>query len=288
MEDRVWDARAQQFITEAMLFQRAAQARYVLLGEKHDSDAHHARQLDLLKGLAARGIKPTLAMEQLDTDYQAALSQAQIAGHADAEKLADAGQLNRKGWRWPMYKDLISFAAEQQWPLAAANLSRMQARKIALGEVVPALAAVTHEQQAALENDVVQGHCGHRPEPSRLNGIVNAQRARDALMAQVLDAAGGTVGSPVVLIAGAGHVRSDRAVPRYLAEPNRALTIAMVEVSESKAQPTDYDRAGFDVLWFTRAIVRPDPCAALLPGLAAPAHTADASTPSNASLKVSP
>lgn len=272
LQGRIWDTRAQQFITEDALYQRAAAARYVLLGEKHDSQAHHARQLDVLKGLAALGGKPTLAMEQLDAEHQGALSQAQRAGHTDAEALADAGQLNRKGWRWPMYKDLIAFAAERQWPLRAANLSRGDARKIALGEVVPVLPAATAVQQAALEADVVQGHCGHRPEVVRLNGIVAAQRARDARMAQVLN----DVGGPVVLIAGAGHVRFDRAVPRYLAAPAQSLSIAMVETVDGKIQPVDYDRSGFDVLWFTDGQPRPDPCASALSGLAAPAAAASA------------
>ncbi len=268
LQGRVWDTRTQQFISEPMLYQRAVAARYVLLGEKHDSEAHHARQLDVLRGMAALGAQPALAMEQLDAEHQDALSRAQSAGQTDAEALADAGQLNRKGWRWPMYKDLMAFAAQRQWPLRAANLSRADARKIALGDVTPTLPAATPAQLAALENDVVQGHCGHRPEPARLAGIVAAQRARDARMAQVLDAVGG----PVVLIAGAGHVRSDRAVPRYLAEPEKALAIALVETVAGKAEPADYDRAGFDVLWFTEpGEVRPDPCANPLPGLAAPA-----------------
>lgn len=267
LQGRIWDTRTQQFITEAALYQRAAAARYVLLGEKHDSEAHHARQLDVLQGMAALGAKPTLAMEQLDSEYQAALSAAQQAGQTDAEALADAGQLNRKGWRWPMYKDLIAFAAERQWPLRAANLSRVEARKIAVGEVAPELPVPTAQQLAALEDDVVQGHCGHRPESARLNGIVAAQRARDQRMAQTLDAAGG----PVVLIAGAGHIRADRAVPRYLAAPEQALTIAMVEAQPGKPEAAGYDRAGFDVLWFTTGMDQTDPCAQPLPGLAAPA-----------------
>lgn len=269
LEGRIWDVHAQQFIAPDVMFQRAASARYVLLGEKHDSPAHRARQLDMLQALAQRGRSPALAMEQLDSEYQPALAAAQGAGVVDADALADAGQLNRKGWRWPMYRDLIGFAAAKHWPLFAANLSRAEARKIALGEVVPDIAAATRLQQTALEDDVVQGHCGHRPEPARLAGIVAAQRARDARMAQTLDSTPG----PVVLIAGAGHVRADRAVPRYLAQPTQALAIALVEALPERAVPSDYDSAGFDLLWFTATQPRPDACATLLPGLAAPAAT---------------
>jgi uncharacterized iron-regulated protein len=263
--DHVWDVRAGAYLSMDTFFQRAAAARYVLLGEQHDSEAHHARQLQMQQALSARGLRPALALEQFDTEHQAALRRAQQDGQRDAEALADAGQLNRKGWRWPMYRELIAHAAEHGWPLLAANLSRAEARRIVLGEV-PTPAATDAEQQRLMEDDVIQGHCGHRPSANILAGMVGAQRARDARMAAVLDAAGG----PVVLIAGAGHVRRDRAVPRHLAEPARAMAIGLTEVREGKAEPAAYDSAGFDVLWFTASKQRPDPCAAPLPGLAGP------------------
>lgn len=262
LEGRIWDVAVRQFISVQAAYQRAATSRYVLLGEMHDSEAHHARQLDVLQALAALGVQPALAMEQFDAPHQVALSTAQKSGTTDAQTLADAGQLNRAGWRWPMYRDLIGFAARNRWPLAAANLSRSQARDIALGKVQPDLPVAPAAQQALVEDDVVQGHCGQRPEPARLDAIVQAQRARDMQMAQVLDAVAG----PVVLIAGAGHVRTDRAVPRYLREPQRALVIAFVEVQDGKPTPADYDSAGFDLLWFTAATPRPDPCATPLTG----------------------
>ncbi len=266
LEDRIWDVRHQQFISEDTLVQRLAQARYVLLGETHDSVAHHARQLRVLQALTARGLTADLAMEQFDSEHQVELTRVQGTGQKDAEALADAGQLNRQGWRWPMYKELIAHAAQHSWPLLAANLSRGEARKIVLGEVQPFLRATDLAQQALLEYDVISGHCGHRPEPARLAGMVTAQRARDVRMAQVLD----SVPGPVVLIAGAGHVRADRAVPRYLSQPAQALTVGMVEVRADKPAAADYDSAGFDYLWFTPGQHRPDPCSAPLKGLAAP------------------
>lgn len=262
LDGRIWDVAARQFISAQAAYQRAASSRYVLLGEKHDSEAHHARQLDVLQALAALGVQPALAMEQFDARHQAALSAAQKGGATDADVLADAGQLNRAGWRWPMYQALIAYAAQHQWPLVAANLSRTQARDIALGKLQPQLPVAPAAQRALVEDDVVQGHCGQRPEPARLSAIVQAQRARDLQMAQALDAVAG----PVVLIAGAGHVRTDRAVPRYLLEPRRALAIAFVEVDGGKPTPADYDSAGFDLLWFTAATQRPNSCAMPLTG----------------------
>lgn len=265
LEDRLWDAQGGRFTSQQEFLQRAEQARHVLLGERHDSEAHHARQLQVLQMLGGRGRRPALALEQFDHEHQDALQAAQAAGQRDAEALADAGHLNRRGWRWPMYRDLIDYAAARGWPLLAANLSRAEARRIVLGETRPDLPPIDSVQQGLLEADVIQGHCGHRPAQAVLDGMVAAQRARDARMAATLEAAPAGV---VVLIAGAGHVRRDRAVPRYLANPARALTVGLVEVVDGIDDPRDYDAAGFDVLWFTPSQQRPDPCAAPLPGLA--------------------
>jgi len=283
LEDRLWDAQAKRFISQQAFLQRAEQARYVLLGERHDSEAHHARQLQVLQMLGERGGRPALALEQFDHEHQDALEAAQAAGQRDAEALADAGRLNRRGWRWPMYRDLIDYAAAHGWPLLAANLSRAEARRIVLGETRPELPPIDSVQQGLLEADVIQGHCGHRPSAAVLGGMVTAQRARDARMAATLEAAPAGV---VVLIAGAGHVRRDRAVPRHLADPARALTVGLIEVIDGSEDPSGYDAAGFDILWFTPAQRRPDPCAAPLPGLAGPGSSS--SVPRNSVSKDSP
>src|SRR5690606_28647036 len=221
LDGRIWDTRSQSFVTAEAAYDRAATSNHVLLGEKHDSVIHHQLQLEALQALDARGIRPTLALEQFDSEHQSALTAAQKAGITDAEKLADAGQLNRKGWHWPMYKDLIGFAAEKNWPLAAANLSRAEGRDIAMGKVMPQLPPADSAPMAAMEEEIMQGHCGHRPPQERLSAIVNAQRARDQRMAEVLAASK----APTVLIAGSGHVRRDRAVPRYLKDGDKALAI---------------------------------------------------------------
>jgi len=255
LEGLIWDSQSHAFVGADSAYRRAAASRYVLLGEQHDSALQHDLQLQALQELARRGRRPALAMEQFDHEWQAPLSAAQAAGVLDPERLADAGQLRRKEWRWPLYRDLIGFAASHGWPLLAANLSRADARAIALGQASPALAAIDAAQTAALEDDIVRGHCGQRPP--RLTAIVAAQRARDAQMAAVLDSATG----PVVLIAGAGHVRRTRAVPHYLKDNSAVLSIAYVEVDDDKLRPEAYDAEGFDLLWFSARTARPESCA---------------------------
>jgi uncharacterized iron-regulated protein len=124
-----------------------------------------------------------------------------------------------------------------------------------------ALPPASCELREALERDLIEGHCGQRLEAKRLAGMVEAQRARDALMAQRLAShAGGGV-----LIAGIGHARKDRGVPLYLAGDD-LLSIDFVEVEAGKDVPGDYlggfaTAASFDYLWFTPRNTRADPCA---------------------------
>jgi uncharacterized iron-regulated protein len=247
---RVWDVRAARYVPAQELFERAARARHVILGETHDNPEHHRLQLAVLRALA--GEPRLLAMEQFDTEYQAAIDAARARG-ADAEALADAGHFDRRGWNWSLYKPLVQFALEHGWPLAAANLSRATARAIVADPARAGLPPASSTVNAALERDIIDGHCGAAPEPQRLAGMVQAQRARDARMASVLK-------SPSVLIAGAGHAGRDRGVPLYLGDSD-VLSVAFIEVEPGKRSPRDYaDGTSYDYLWFTPRAMREDPC----------------------------
>ena len=253
---KIWDARAAAFISPDELFARAARARHVILGETHDNPEHHRFQRVAFEALAARGPARLLAMEQFDSEYQDAIDAARASG-ADAEAVADAGHFDRKGWGWPLYRPLVQFALERGWPLAAANLSRTEARAIVADPGRSALPPAPPTVKAALERDIIDGHCGSAPEAKRLASMVEAQRARDARMAAVLK-------GPSVLIAGSGHARRDRGVPLYLADRD-LVSIAFMEVEAGKTSPQDYfdSLAGgdsYDYLWFTPRAARDDPC----------------------------
>ena len=264
LEDRIWDVRAAAFVAPEKVWERAARAQHVILGETHDNPAHHRLQRRALEALAQRSPQRLLAMEQFDAEHQSALDAARAQG-ADAERLADAGRFDRKGWNWPLYRPLVEFAVRHDWPLVAANLSRADARAIVSEPARAGLPPASRAVREVLERDLIDGHCGHRPDAKRLAGLVEAQRARDARMAQAL-ASGRAAAS--VLVAGSGHARKDVGAPAYLGSRD-VVSIAFVEVDAARAQPPDYLRDfatadSFDYLWFTPRHARPDPCAALL------------------------
>ncbi len=274
LEGRIWNVQAGAFMTLQALQQRAAHSRYLMLGELHDSAEHHRLQLQMLQALqagAVPGRRPVLAMEQFDTEHQATLDAARATGMRDAEGLADAGRLDRQAWGWPAYRDLVAHAATYSWPLVATNLSRERAREIAQGRTTPQLPPVDAVQLTMLEDALVRGHCGYRLPAPQMPRMVAAQRARDAHMATALREALGR-GHPVVFIAGAGHVRRDMGVPRYLPDGVEALVIGFIETQPGQPSPTGYALSGLDIAWFTAPTPRTDPCAgaagSMVPGAA--------------------
>jgi len=100
--------------------------------------------------------------------------------------------------------------------------------------------------------------------------MVLGQRLRDAVMADSLL----NSQQPVkVLIAGAAHVRNDRAVPLYLrtnlkqqGKDARILSIGMIEVESAETDPSAYaepwgsETLPFDIVWFTPQAKREDMC----------------------------
>ncbi|SPK74054.1 Putative lipoprotein (fragment) [Cupriavidus taiwanensis] len=83
-----------------------------------------------------------------------------------------------------------------------------------------------------------------------LPGMLAAQAARDAVMAQALRP---YAGRGVVLIAGNGHVRRDVGVPRWLAdEAGKVLSVGYVESAPSDGE--------FDMAVVVPAVERKDPC----------------------------
>lgn len=268
--DRIWDTRTQRFIGQPDLERGLQEARFVLLGEVHDNADHHRLRRDLIAALVRDGRRPTVAMEQFDREYQAALDRAQDAPAPAPATVKTATHFNEKGWNWQYYEPIVRLALQQRLPLRAANLSRADAFQVSTGGAVAVLGAdkvralgldepLPAAARLKLEQVIEKGHCGKAPR-ERLAGIVAAQRARDAVMADVLRH---DSGAGAVLIAGNGHVRRDFGVPHYLGS-NDIAVVGFLEVREERQAPADYhDRRDpeYDYIVFTPRTPRPDPCA---------------------------
>jgi uncharacterized iron-regulated protein len=274
LSGRIWDTRAQVWVSPTELERPLARARYVLLGEVHDNAEHHRLRLDLLAALVSDGRRPAIAMEQFDREHQAGLQRVQNEPAPTPELLKTVGRVDVQGWNWSYYEPIIRLALDHRLPIVAANLSRADAFRVSTEGAAAVLgaAAVSALQldqplpdaaRLELEQVIEEGHCGEAPR-NILPGMVAAQRARDAIMAHTLQAH-----APAVLIAGNGHVRRDFGVPHYLAhypQGDDVRVVGFIEVDAARPAPTDYVTAGapeYDYIVFTPRTPRPDPCKAL-------------------------
>ena len=271
LSGRIWDTRAQDWVSTTELERRLTRARHVLLGEVHDNAGHHRLRRDLVAALVRDGRRPAIAMEQFDREHQPALQRVQNGPAPTPELLKTAGRVDAQGWNWSYYEPIIRLALEHRLPIIAANLSRAEAFRVSSEGAAAVLgaAAVSALQldqplpdaaRLKLEQVIEDGHCGKAP-PNILPGMVAAQRARDAIMAQTLQSH-----APAVLIAGNGHVRRDFGVPHYLAhypQGDDVQVVGFIEVGAAQLAPTDYVTAGapeYDYIAFTARTPRPDPC----------------------------
>ncbi|MEO8299284.1 MAG: ChaN family lipoprotein [Burkholderiales bacterium] len=253
-DNRLIEVRTGRSITRAELLNALRASDFVLLGEQHDNPHHHARRAELLRALVPG---TAVVAEHLPRGSRVAFGPDLLAS------LSAAG-FEPQAWGWPLHRPLFAALAERGLPLSGGNLPRDDARRIAregqaalppdIAALLQAAGPLPPVARAALDADLVQGHCGHLSAGPRLDGLRWAQRARDASMALALQASGG---APAVLLAGNGHVRQDYGVAPLLAARQPGARIVSVGFTE----PGDAsDNAPFTYLWVTPAVSRDDPC----------------------------
>jgi uncharacterized iron-regulated protein len=273
---KVWSVQQGGLVDQAALYRDLAQARFVLLGERHDNPDHHRLQARVVKELLRAGRRPAVVLEMLDIENQLAIDRYLAQPTATAAGFGDAVGWSKSNWPpFTEYQPIFEVAFTARLRIQAGNLPHAsvrslvkqgpsalpeaQRRELRLEEPFPA------ELQAPLIEELRASHCGHLPEPL-LAPMALAQHARDAQMARVLLSA---EEQPAVLIAGSGHTRLDRGVPYYLgldAPGARIASLAMVEVEKDQTDPRGYYQAAalapFHYLWFTPRVSDEDPCAA--------------------------
>lgn len=275
-----------------------ARAELLLLGEVHDNAAHHRLRSQLILALAAdkgglQTARTGLVFEHIRTDQHLALVAFRAADRQRPKGPADL--MDALSWAasgWPaaaMFEPLFAAALDLEWPIIPGNLPRDEIRNVArngLGAVASGdMARLGLDQplpsplQASLLDELEASHCGLMPRTA-FAGMADAQRYRDALMARALTDAADAHGR-AVLLAGNGHVRSDRGVPWHLARmapERRRVVIRYVEVTMGQTDPLSYVERGpdggptADYVVLTARADRADPCAEMRRHHKAPAR----------------
>lgn len=283
---KIWSARDDRFITPEELGEAVRETDYLLLGEIHDNADHHRLQTWLVEQ-AARHRKPALVMEMIPRDMAPQLQSYLEQGGGDAAGLGPALDWEKRGWpEWRIYRPIADAALRLRLPIRAGNVDREILKTVGKSgltslEVGRRKALHVDEPldatlQESLLDELFESHCQLMPRDA-LSTMSDVQRLRDAVLADSLIAAAGENGA--ILIAGNGHVRSDRAVPWFLSRRRpdaKIVTVMVVEVQKGADAPGKLvsrdlgEEAVADYVWFTPRAERGDPCEGLRKRLGKP------------------
>ena len=244
----------QAALIEAEELDKVPRADVLVLGEVHDNPEHHMNQARAVFSLTPRAV----VWEQLSAE-----AAGRVPGDmGDPDKVARALGWADSGWPdFAMYYPIFVAAREARHYGAEVprDLARRAVREGALAVMPegPGLERRLPEaEQVAREAEQMAAHCNAMPA-DLLSGMVQAQRLRDAYLAQAVLRALDEVGPPVAVITGSGHARRDWGVPAVLAVAAPGLSVLSVGQMEGAA-PAD---APFDLWLVTQPMERDDPCA---------------------------
>ncbi len=201
-----------------------AGVRVIYLGESHRLERHHDIQAQIVADLANRGVPLVLGIEQLESFQQPVLDKYN-RGEIDFDELAEATEWDRRWSNYRQYRPVLEAARKAGAPVLALNARSETIRQVARGG---GIAKLDPEIRKELPDDVqtddplyekllniyMMVHISTTPE--RLRPMVEAQIARDEMMASVLctflKSEEGQKRTAVVLC-GAGHVEYGLGTP---------------------------------------------------------------------------
>lgn len=229
-----------------------------VLGEVHDNPIHHTHQAQAVAAIAPKAI----VFEMFN---------AETAGRVTPEARSSQSTLAATlGWAdlgWPDFGFYYPiFAAAPDAIIYGGGVPREQLRASVMQGAAAILGAdaadfaldqpLPDDMQAERETLQMEAHCNAMPE-QMLGGMVEAQRLRDAMLAQQVRRALDEVGAPVAVITGNGHARTDWGLPAALEAARPGVVLLSIAQFEEAAEPDP----PYDLWLITAPAAREDPCA---------------------------
>ncbi len=112
-------------------FQVLRAADVVYLGERHDSIADHAAQLEIIEALYAENPDMAIALEMFQRPFQPVIDRYLAGEISEEELVVQTEYLERWGFPWEYYAPFLRFAQKNELPVLALNAPAEITRKIA-------------------------------------------------------------------------------------------------------------------------------------------------------------
>ncbi|HRJ26837.1 MAG TPA: ChaN family lipoprotein [Fimbriimonadaceae bacterium] len=144
VENGLTDLRSGQKATAAEVARAARGASFVLVGESHETPAHHQVQADIIRALVQDGRHVTVGFEMFTRPNQENLNPWTLGWWSEAEFVERAQWKTQWGYDFAAYRPVFEAIREFRLPMLALNVPRDWVRQV--GRQGPA--GLTPEQQA--------------------------------------------------------------------------------------------------------------------------------------------
>jgi uncharacterized iron-regulated protein len=107
-----------------------ADKKIIYVGEVHDVFAHHAVQLDIIKGIFKKNKRVAIGMEMFQKPFQETLDRFIAGTISEKEFLKQTEYFKRWGFDYNLYKPILDFARKNKLPVLAMNIQREIIEKV--------------------------------------------------------------------------------------------------------------------------------------------------------------
>ncbi len=187
--------------------------RFVLVGETHDSLAHHLAQAEIIEAIAQTGRPVVVGMEMFTRDNQRNIAPWGRGYWSDQEFIDQSDWKKQWGVPYPLYKPIFDVIKERRIPLVALNVPRAWVSQV--GKKGPAALNAEQKKWVPSVDTTNQNHRqifnaligGHPMAGAAAENMYAAQVVWDTGMAKTaLDEMTSRPGAVIVILAGSGHV----------------------------------------------------------------------------------
>lgn len=210
-------------------------ADIVFIGESHDKLRDHQAQLDIIRALRKKGIRPAIGLEMFRAENQNILN-GWTDGTLDQNTFIRAYYNN---WLipWPFYKDIFLYAREKRIPMVGLNIPDEISEKVAAkgfdslsgGELAKLPPNISCDVDPSYMDFIESAYEAHGMKKERFVFFCEAQMLWDKAMAwHLIKYMKKNPGRKMVVLAGSGHSWK-RGMPEQVrrTEPNTSFKVIL-------------------------------------------------------------
>jgi len=279
-EGKIFSAAKGKPVAFKEMIDEMKKARFVYVGETHNSLAMHDIQFKIAKALYIQDRDLSIGLEMFDVNWQEKLNQWSM-GIMNADEFIDRAKWYENwNFNFAYYREIFELAKKYRIPLYALNAPREIIHKIRMGgwgslseeekNIVPEPGLSNEDHRLLMQTifsgvDMPEAMKGH--EQMMFEGLYRAQSAWDEVMAKNTIEAADVEGSRVIVFAGSGHLLYNLGINRRVYE-SKALpfkTVVCIPVPEGE-ESIEVSRSLADFVWgipFEERPVYPSPGIAL-------------------------